>query len=789
MRTIKKIAALITGATMIGATVMGAMAADLSNYPAPFVEGCSFNGAIVVGARSESSDVVGATDIATRLAISGTTTETGVGTGVTAEGEAYKVERSTNRLNLGDDVADIGVTITNSHLPTVLARGTYRTRAGRDNNYEQTIKLGSSEFTVQKDRDLNNDLPTLGLNYNFDEEIMTYELKFTSYPESDVTGGDKLVDFEDTTLTLLGRTYDLVEARNYSSGTELTLMGGAVKDMLELQQVKTYTLDGKDYEVELVYVGTDERARFKVNGELTKVMTKGDTDKLSDGTQIGVREVLDTQAGKIVPDMVEFYIGSQRLTLTDGRRLELNEDDVDEIMVTISEDATGSKYKLQGIKLEWSAYDEEFVWEKNELLMPGLESVKLYYAGLTRVAEEEVVVKPTGTDGIELIVPIRGNDNFRFQVFECDDDRNIVRLGRKDRELMTTTTNQFTNYSLSGNVRHQYMVISNDASYETVFLEATRIDTNGVTFEDRVNGQRWDDRKVGDTFEVLDMTFEVVNYTVGADRNVTINTTSADFVGNVIFTPQKMEITLPTAANVSDGGANNYTSFAFTFKEEVDDANLQGQTFYVPAICSTEETRVSVPTGAGGVLSSFEETDKKDLYEAWVLAGKVATRIHHDRGPDQYEVKIFHPGAETFGNLFVAEAKTGFGTVTTAGGLTVCPVTVPATSLDTEISSVSAQNLIIVGGPCANTVAASVMGVPGTIPECLAGFEEGKAMIKLYDTGAGKTAMLVAGMTAMDTRRAARVLREYEKHSSDLVGDEVEVTGTSLTQIDVKKIA
>ena len=76
MRAIKKIAALVTGATMLGATVMGAMAADLSNYPAPFVSGCSFSGAIVVGEKAASSDVAGAIDVASTLAVSGTTTST-----------------------------------------------------------------------------------------------------------------------------------------------------------------------------------------------------------------------------------------------------------------------------------------------------------------------------------------------------------------------------------------------------------------------------------------------------------------------------------------------------------------------------------------------------------------------------------------------------------------------------------------------------------------------------------------------------------------------------------------
>ncbi len=45
-KAIKKIVALGAGATMVGATLLGAMATDLSNYPAPFVQDGSINNAM-----------------------------------------------------------------------------------------------------------------------------------------------------------------------------------------------------------------------------------------------------------------------------------------------------------------------------------------------------------------------------------------------------------------------------------------------------------------------------------------------------------------------------------------------------------------------------------------------------------------------------------------------------------------------------------------------------------------------------------------------------------------------
>lgn len=82
MKNIKKIFAVAVSAALVGATMVGALAYNLDNYPAPFVQNGAFNGAIVVGANAATSDVLGAIDIAASLqaaaktgtAIAGSTT-------------------------------------------------------------------------------------------------------------------------------------------------------------------------------------------------------------------------------------------------------------------------------------------------------------------------------------------------------------------------------------------------------------------------------------------------------------------------------------------------------------------------------------------------------------------------------------------------------------------------------------------------------------------------------------------------------------------------------------------
>lgn len=106
--------------------------------------------------------------------------------------------------------------------------------------------------------------------------------------------------------------------------------------------------------------------------------------------------------------------------------------------------------------------------------------------------------------------------------------------------------------------------------------------------------------------------------------------------------------------------------------------------------------------------------------------------------------------------------------------------------LDEEVLDVIYDyNVILVGGPCANTAAAKIMDYPAN---CNEGFEFGKAIIRLYDHGE-HFALLVAGRTALDTRRATNVLSDYSNPNYAFEGTElvVEGVGSTLTGINVKQ--
>jgi S-layer protein (TIGR01564 family) len=85
-------------------------------------------------------------------------------------------------------------------------------------------------------------------------------------------------------------------------------------------------------------------------------------------------------------------------------------------------------------------------------------------------------------------------------------------------------------------------------------------------------------------------------------------------------------------------------------------------------------------------------------------------------------------------------------------GTTGIDLTVKDNALGTQ-----AQNIIVIGGPCANTIAASLLNISSQRPACYQNFpvQNGQAIIKTIQIG-NTTAIVVAGYSAEDTRRAGR---------------------------------
>ena len=189
----------------------------------------------------------------------------------------------------------------------------------------------------------------------------------------------------------------------------------------------------------------------------------------------------------------------------------------------------------------------------------------------------------------------------------------------------------------------------------------------------------------------------------------------------------------------------------------------------------TATTDPEVRLSTANELSLTTPEGQTEVSYGYTSMGSKITFKEPASDPD--ELNIDYPKNQVLPQVYFTSGATSSST--TSGGDMVAVTVVDATKLDSEVASVSAQNLIVVGGPCVNTVAAELLGNPSV---CTEGFSPGKARIKLFENANGKIAMLVAGHSGADTRLAGKVLAH---RASELSGTEVVVEGTTYTDATI----
>jgi hypothetical protein len=141
------------------------------------------------------------------------------------------------------------------------------------------------------------------------------------------------------------------------------------------------------------------------------------------------------------------------------------------------------------------------------------------------------------------------------------------------------------------------------------------------------------------------------------------------------------------------------------------------------------------------------------------LYGTIVTTDESDS--DQKSAEISYPSEQMYVQLYMGEEDSSVvaGTSGTTSSTPLGEVLV----MDSEVSSVSSKNLIIVGGSCINSAAATVLGGAycGAAFTDATGVGSGQFLIQGFDGAytAGKLALVVAGYEAADTVNAATYLK------------------------------
>ena len=823
-KAIKKIIALAAGATMVGTTIMGAMAASLASYPAPFIKDGKFDGMLVVGDQAKAEDVIGATDIAMSLQYGMTTTKTvstGGATTVVVEGDAVKISESTNNLEFGEVLNTIKTSVTGTDLKA-LAGGSITNEKGTY-SYTETLDLAPAQVKYTKDVDDDTDTYADYLVMN-KSEAYTYKMTFSPALKSDVTATTHILnDIDNKDLTMLGKKYTFLSPKvtdgELTQTMKLTMMGGATKDIMEEGATKTFTINGKDFEVTVDWIGTSgglDKAKFTINGETTDSMEASTTYKLSDGTQIGVTDVLQNEAGESAGgDKVEFNLGADKIEIIDSNTTNNNwgtscsvtvgSETLSNVVCNIAstDNTAGTEVQISEIDLKYTPSEDLYVakGKSASAIADAIEgeagnfvtgAFDYKFEGLQVPKTEKISLTASGNDNYKLAFTNKAGVKYNTEVFALTTAGNVTLGQNSGGTIKALTVAEGTAIADEG-----YFVISkNKYSRILQFKDVNVADniikikdvgsdvTNEVTYTNTgLTGNLVLD---GNTYKVnISADNAAANIYVDLDASGTILVNTLNDNNGQLWTE------LGAAINLSvDNPAAAATNGRITVMSEDKEANTKDivyQDLFKNADAKIDVNATGNFNGCTQPATLQESAEDSDKYVCYTTYGMMATQdSKSSTTTDQDSLEIVYPDSQVFAAVYVTSGVTkatsseaGSGEITTQE---IVKIDVGASVLASEVAGEETKhNLILVGGPCANAAAAVIMGNP---ENCVAGFEAGKAKVKLYENS-GKVAMLVAGATALDTRGASQFVAQYVKNKATFSAatDEIALTVTSLSSI------
>ncbi len=736
----KKVLALGTGSLMVGATLTGALALDLTDYPSPFVMDGKYDtsNAFVIGAKAASADTFAALDIVSNLQFESKVC--GSGSGSNGGGSVSVSDGTSEQIPLGSAIA---------------GTSSYQLDKGLDDGDVPTLL--DSEITFQ------------GSNYDVSEHLQLAQTVTSPTIDTSITSGDD--DYEtDVVMQVLKNGIKYYYAFDESIRLNTTDTDDSLKIQFLGQQLDVTSIDSASSFT--AYVG----AQFYLEvGDSVEVDSKTVTlENVGSGGDIvvtvdGVRETIssgntETVNGIEIANDETFYEDSKdqrSATLIIGQDASESYSDGD-AYVGEDEDDPNWVWNVGNLHTESSTttsdtaeYSGPYFGISNDFTLSSADDnpphagecvdlpnnyLSVCFDSLT-VADEDYIELETEatTSGEDLSDAISG--------FESTGAIVISTSGSGSDETLVIDVSTLTATPLSS-----------DPSTETIYLHQ-----NGTAVSGR--GQVYVYYEDPDDANNVVYAGRIANVSsiAGAFYVDYDNTKGTDLVADV-FTDDNLGSVNITWKPYDSTYLPNYQDNV-TMWVDLDTAN----TSVLGASAGTEEAYELL---SGTTAIGTEQQDMRTRY------GIIIRNPESNGGNDKVVMEI--PNDQVMANVVI---KGRSSVVSGSGSGSDCEVAEvnPVTLEDKDVTDPTDYNLIVVGGPCANDIVEK-LNFGYTCEGFREAFSEGEAVIKLADNG-DKVAVLVAGYTALDTQRAGKVLANYKNY--DLKGTEVVVKGTSLSDITV----
>jgi len=807
----KRITAVAASAVMVSSATF---ATGLGSYPSNFVTESSFNGQVVVGSTADAMDMTSATSIIDDLAseFSGDTEKVEITyKSSSSDGTTVSAVDDKETLNFGENLGDVDETL-DDDATSVLEDGELDSE-----DFTQTLDLigGKLDHRIFNEVDSEDEAKS-GVFYSANEAFMTYELNFDD--DLDISTDEKKDDFQGEELTIMGTQFTLVDIDNeeitliggankiaLGEGDESTITVDGKSFEISVQSVSEtevlITINGEtksidEYEVEemagISVAVTDlvESSRDAVKGyaeivlggqkvELTSSTVKvndEDLDDISEDYDVTVAfsggNLGGTDADNEFEGMIITYRVDENVVLGAGDVLEdvlfgafelsfngLNDVDYSTVSISLADDGVSfTNGDGNGIELhDGNELPSEFQLRTDDTssaaMYLGTDSTRIFHAG-SNLAIDELV------------------NNNAHQAVE-NSSATVVSF-----EINATTTDV-----------ENMMIFSREQDDEFYLYEFTSVDRGTgasadleVDFTDLLDGTTTNGVDYDNVQNSLELNAAVANDQ--GDVNTTIDT--ANLGDSILYLANELEMDFTNVefASFTSSSEANLT-FSYNTDVDMDDAANESDSFTLSFSRDGSEpdqdpVTVALVSGHSFVNNDRSGDEEDEGSDIDVYVDHYGTMLRIDTDADGKFAEIMTPSEEVhamvdlvFGGSgsiestitvdaadveakkseLIADGNVIVGTETVSSEEVSFDVTSPV--MDSDVSGT--ENMIVVGGPAVNSVAAALLGLNFPTLGSDSGVNEGEAVVRYF---VSSESVLVYGWAAEDTKAAADELNK-----------------------------
>jgi len=733
-------------------------ATSLGSYPA-FLKGAdgTLNAYVVVGSAANVADVIGAVDVASRLAEVGKATVTQTCSG--ASGAVDGTDKDTCLLN-----GALGLTFpSNGTLKTAhfsgLKDSTFSWR-GTDYDYREQVDI--SGVSMRHALNVNN--------INGSEKMV-------------VESGDVIYEYVfDKAVSGTGS----VSSPNYTYPINILLLGKAFS-IVGVESLSVKMLTGS--------IGTATATTPVVYGDYSVYSDLGYSG--AGGSSNWARVIIKDKDGNTV-DTQTVNQGDSKQSSATGLTVMLTTVralmdgtvvGADLVVGPTADGVTKSYDNTADVSSTGQASDRfpgETVW--------GIQTKSGTFAGTGSIAVGDtlqVIYKPSTTSYLVAGEKISLPNNYGDLGFEGFNTDRFATISIAPLGGTTSATDVSSDTTTYGNLNG--IVISSDVgssivsptgnSYSKAYIlynysRSAGVDVAMIGYWDSAKGKIMVNGTVKPYTETVteytSRTFTTSNATETFDYDFKLsygNAGDADFYIRASIGGGKL-----LSATIAGATAGS-SSIIMNFTNSSAATTSQAPDFKLGATQSTSEADDVYVTTEGSQAAAGKKT--QDIVDD---SGMIVLSTENMGASDKVVLKV--PFKDLLAKVYFG--KQGSGAV--AGSISYSsypsiPITSSIAKLDSEITATEkAKNLITVGGSCVNKVTADALGL--TYPTCgvSSTIPENKGIVKVVDSpyteGSGKVVVVVAGWEADNTRAASSVLQLYDTKLAGVTASAVEVTGT-----------